>query len=152
MDFGRSHEGIGIIKSPYFQPIIMSKKFNLTIGERYAALTIFDAFKGSISELSTILDDVKNVTITFEEWKKAGRKFLDKSGKVIADEKNIVDADGKSTVGSISWNESDKATWKDVELDKPSVDYILKTIKEKSDKNELTLADGAIISLQKKLI
>ncbi len=48
-----------------------AKTISLTIGERVAALKLFDAFKGSISTLSTLMDDVKQFPVTTEEWEKA---------------------------------------------------------------------------------
>ena len=49
----------------------MSKTITLTIGERVAALKIFDAFKGGITELTAILDDVKKIVIS-ETWNEQG--------------------------------------------------------------------------------
>ena len=117
----------------------MATKITLTIGERLAALKIFDSFKGNISELATILDDVKRLAINKEDWDKAGRKII-----------RSKDAEGKDAE-SWQWNEEDKATYKEVELGSESVSYLLKSIKERSDKGEITLTDGALISLQKKL-
>lgn len=121
----------------------MSKKLNLTIGERYAALKLFDAFKGSLTEMAAIIDDVKTLTISADEWEKANRKFLDKSGMEIKEPVNSGD------VTSITWTE--EASEKSIELDQASIDYIKKSIKEKSEKSEFTFADVAFISLNKKL-
>jgi len=123
----------------------MTKAVTLTIGERYAALKIFDAFKGSITELASILDDVKKLTVSLDEWKKAGRKMLDKNGVELPEDAEV------SAVASIKWNEDDKATWKEIKLESESVGYLVKSIKEKSDKNEITLADLALINLNNKL-
>lgn len=112
----------------------MSKKINLTIGERIAALRIFDAFKGSITELATIMDDIKVITVTQEEW--------DKAERVVTKVENSE---------QWKWNEGDEKTWKEVELGTETISYLVKSIKEKSDKGEITLADAALISLNKKL-
>ena len=121
----------------------MAKKINLTIGERYAALKIFDAFKGSLTEMAAIIDDVKALTITVDEWTKAKRMFLDKNGK------ELVEPVDSTQVASLAWQE--EGSERNIELDQSSIDYIKKAIKEKSEKNEFTLADVAFISLNKKL-
>ena len=109
----------------------MSKTITLTIGERLAALKIFDAFKGSVTELVTIMDDVKALVITPGEWEKAKRVVT------------------KTEVGEQwKWDEATEATWKDVELQAASVSYLLKSITEKTD---VTIADIALISLSNKL-
>lgn len=114
----------------------MSKTITLTIGERVAALKIFDAFKGGITELTAILDDVKKIVISEDEWTKAG---LVKTPS----------ADGKSE--SWKWNETDESNNKDVEFDSLSIAYLQRTIKAKSDNNEIVLQDLPIISLNKKI-
>jgi hypothetical protein len=123
----------------------MSKTIKVTIGERYALLNIFDAFKGSLSETVAMMDDIKQVFISKEEWKKAGRVILGKDGQVKTDQDNLEQGD------SLKWNEADEKTWKEITLQPEVVGYIQKTMKEKSDKAEFTLRDLALISLSKKL-
>ena len=107
------------------------KNITLTIGERLAALKIFDAFKGSVTELVTIMDDVKALVITPEEWEKANRVVT------------------KTEVGEQwKWDEAVESTWKEIELQAASVSYLLKSITEKTD---VTIADIALISLSNKL-
>ncbi|MES2216634.1 MAG: hypothetical protein V4481_05065 [Patescibacteria group bacterium] len=113
----------------------MSKTIKLTIGERLAALKIFDAFKGGMTELSAILDDVKKLIVTEEEWTKA------KLVKTPAGE-------GKE---NWKWEENDETTHKEVELDTNSIAYLARTIKSKSDNNEIVLTDVPLISLSKKI-
>jgi hypothetical protein len=113
----------------------MSKTVTLTINERLSALKFFDAFKGSISELSTILDDVKKIVVTQDEWTKANREVTKT-------------ADGEQW----KWNEADETTWKEVTLEDESVNYLLKAINDKSDKGEVTISDVVLLSLQKKLV
>ena len=112
----------------------MSKTINLTLSERIAALRLFDAFKGSITELSVVLDDVKTLTISKEEWEAAGRQT----------EKN---PEGERW----TWNDADIKTFKDITLQSDSLDYLRKTIKERSTRKEILLSDVSLISLQKKL-
>ena len=107
------------------------KNITLTIGERLAALKIFDAFKGSISELSTIMDDVKQLVITPEDWTAANRV--------------VTKTDGGE---QWKWDETVKSTWKNIKLEQASVGYLVKTIKEKAD---VTIADIALISLNNKI-
>lgn len=110
------------------------KKLKLSIGERVAAIKIFDAFKGSLVVLSVLLEDVKLVAITDAEWKKA-------------DLVKTKTQDGKSE----QWNWKEEGNEKEVNLQKESVEYLLAEIKKKSDAGELTLADAVLISLEKKL-
>jgi hypothetical protein len=107
------------------------KTLTLTIGERLAALKIFDAFKGSVTELVTIMDDVKQLVITPEDWTAANRVVT------------------KTDTGEQwKWDEATEATWKEVTLQAASVSYLLKSINEKTD---VTIADIALISLSNKL-
>lgn len=117
----------------------MSKKITLTIGERLAAVRLFDAFKGSITVLSVLLDDVKKFVITDDEWKTAN---LVKTP--------TLDAQGAPT-GNESWKWSEEGTDKEIEADAASLKYLLDEIKKKSDANEITLADVALVTLEKKL-
>lgn len=114
----------------------MSKELQLTIGERIAAAKIFDAFKGAITQLAAILDDVKSIVITEDEWNKA---------KLV---KTPVEG---STTGAENWNWTDEGSEKTVTFSQEAVDYLRKEIKTKSEANELTLADKALITLEKKL-
>lgn len=113
----------------------MSKTIILTLGERLAALRICDAFKGSIIELTSIMDDVKKLAIKPEEWEVANR---------------IIEENGAQQTWK--WDEENEKTFKEVSLDNATVSYIEKSIKEKSDKGEVTIGDVAFISLSKKLV
>lgn len=106
---------------------------SLTIGERLAALKLFDAFKGGLSQLSVILEDVKKFVVTEEEWTAAG---LTKTPS----------GDGKTE--QWKWDEKEP---KSIEIQKDSVDYLTSKIQEKSDAGEVSLADVALISLSAKL-
>ena len=111
----------------------MSKSVTLSIGERLAAIKLFDAFKGSVSELAVILDDVKKLVITEEQWTAAGRTVT------------------KTDQGeNWRWDEKEENQLA-MEFGAESAAYLLKSIKDKSDKNEVTIADVALISLNKKL-
>lgn len=110
-----------------------AKTLSLTIGERVKALGILDGFKGSLATLATLLEDVKQFVVTDEEW-------------TAADLVKTPTPDGKETW---KWNES--APEKEVTIQAPTVDVLKADIKTKSDANELTIADVALVSLDKKL-
>lgn len=126
------------IKSPYYQrKNIMSdeaKTINVTIGERMAALKLFDAFKGSLATLSTLLEDVKQFTVTEAEWKEA----------------NLIKT--PSPNGETEQWKWDDTIMKDVVLQPDTVKYLVEEIKKKSDAGEMTLADISLIALEKKLV
>ena len=111
----------------------MSKEVSLTISERIAAVKLFDEFKGNLSTLTFILDDVKQFVVSPEEWEKA--KLVKKTN-----------SDGTET-----WNWSDEGSEKAVKVQKESATYLADKIKAKSDAKEITLADKALISLNGKL-
>ena len=127
------------IKSPYFNKT-MSKTATFTIGERLAALKIFDQFKGSISALSTLMDDVKQFPVTKEEWDTEGVNLI---------KTPVKGADGQDNE---NWVWQDGVINKEITLQTDSVDYLLGEIRKKSDAGEITLADTALISIQKKLV
>jgi hypothetical protein len=112
----------------------MTTNINLTIGERLASLKILDSFKGSITELASVLEDVKRLVVTSAEWEAANRVIT----------KN---ADGESW----KWDENEK-TNKGIELLPETIAYLTKTINDKSTKGEVTIADASLVSLQSKLI
>lgn len=111
----------------------MSKTIALTISERVAALKIFDAFKGSLSTLATLLDDVKQFNITEDEWTAA----------------NLVKTPNPD--GSVNWKWDDTDAPKEITVDNATADYLAAEIKRKSEAGEATLADISLISLEKKL-
>lgn len=111
----------------------MSKELQLTIAERLAAIKMFDEFKGGVTTLGAILDDVKGFAVTETEWEAA---------KLVK---------SKNEDNSESWKWEDAGSEKAVTLSQPSFDYLVAKIKAKSDAGELTLADKAVVSLEAKL-
>lgn len=114
----------------------MTKELQLTIGERIAAAKLFDEFKGSITQLAAVMDDIKGISITKEEWEKAGLvKTPTNEGK---DE---------------SWTWEDEGSEKAFAFSQEAIDYLNAKIKEKSEANELTLSPEhkALVTLNKKL-
>jgi hypothetical protein len=128
--------------SPFYKVInnkLMSetKTIELTIGERLAALKIFDLFKGSMVTMKALLDDVKQLPMTEEEWTKA----------------NLVKTPVPGTNGqpeSEQWK-WDEVVKKEVTLQSETVEYLKAQIKSKSDAGEVTLSDVALVSLNDKI-
>lgn len=110
-----------------------AKTITLTIGERVAALKIFDAFKGSISTLATLLDDVKQFAVTAAEWEEA----------------ELVKTPNADGTEQWKWNE--EKCLKEITIQDSSAKYLKDEINKKSDAGEITLADIALVSLEKKL-
>lgn len=109
-----------------------AKTVNINIGERLAAIKIFDAFKGGLATLRVLLEDVKQLPITEDEWKEAG---LTKTAQ----------PDGSETW---KWNET---VTKDVTFQPESIEYLKEAVKVKSDSGEITLQDIPLSTLEQKL-
>lgn len=112
----------------------MTKEITLSLGERLASIKILNEFKGELSVLAVILEDIKKINITEEEWTNADLKK----------EKN---PDGTETW---KWQDTEKQE-KTITIDQTVADYIAKAIDEKSKAGNITVADVALITLQKKL-
>lgn len=111
-----------------------TKEVQLTIGERVEALKMFDMFKGALSAMAAVLDDVKAIAISGEDWTAANMK------KTNPDEK-----------GNYSMTWDDEGSEKTIPMSQEGVDYLLGKIKEKSEAGEFTIADKAVITLEAKL-
>lgn len=122
-----------------------TKTLELNIQERLAAIRMFDAFKGTTSVLSSIIDDIKQFVITEDEWKAANltKTPSDEEVKALPDEKK---AETKQV-----WNWTEPAELKKIEIQSPSLQYLKDEIKKRSDAGEITLADVGLVSLEKKL-
>lgn len=129
------------IKSPFYQIIKLKEmseakevtQVELTIGERLAAIKIFDAFKGSLEVLADLIKDVKQFSITDEEWAQAEKKV------------------SKNEDGTERWNWNEEKVMKSVTLEPATLKYLKSKIKEKSDAGDITLADLALANLNNKL-
>lgn len=114
------------------------KEFTFTIGERLAMIRLYNEFKGTMTEMVQLQEDVKNVVITDEEAAQAEMKTVP-AGK---------DKDG---------NDLSRTTWKDegndkvVSLSQESVDYLRAKIKAKNEAKEFTFGDKEIASLADKI-
>ena len=112
------------------------KALSLNISERIAALAILNAFKGSLDKVAIILEDIKQLPISEDEWKKAEK------------------TENKNEKGEItSWNwDNEKGGEKKVSFQEATVDFIRSDIKEKDTKGEFTLGDKALFTLKEKLL
>ena len=123
----------------------MSTSITVTIGERLAALGLLNAGKFNNSTLAVVLDDIKKIVITEEEWEKAGLVKTPSDASVAE-----MTPEERAKV-SRTWNWNEVGMEKEVELGKETLDALRQMIDEKSEAKELTIADGALISLQAKL-
>jgi hypothetical protein len=113
----------------------MNKTVKLTIGERLAALRVLDGFKGTMLELSAILEDVKGIAVS--EAEKIASNFK-------------VNRNEAGEPQTITWDERPENE-KEVDLKTETAAYLSKAIKDKSDKGEVTLADATLIGLSSKI-
>lgn len=104
-------------------------KIKLNISERLQAVSILNGFKGSLSDLAVILEDIKQFPISEKEWEKA----------------ELIKTETQWT-----WND-DKGGEKEIEIGSETKDYLKKTVKEKDEKKEIGLTEKALISLFRKL-
>lgn len=108
-------------------------KLSLIISERIEALKLLDGFRGKLSELAMLQDDMKVLNVKEEEWNKAERTITPVSGDV-----------------RWTWND-EKGGEAELEVSKFTVDWLRDIIKRKDDAGEFTLADRHIITLKEKL-
>lgn len=110
----------------------MTKSLSLTIGERLAAVKILNEFKGNMSDLAGLLDDVKKFVVTEEEWAAA----------------NLVKTPNGDGTETYKW---DDVAEKTIEIADATGVYIGKKINEKSEAGELTMQDRSSMTLADKL-
>jgi hypothetical protein len=111
----------------------MNKSIELHIAERILLVGIFNQVKGDIETLSSVLEDVKEVTINEKEKKEINFREV---------------KDEKGTVISFAWDKSDP---KKITLSEKTVIFVNKFIDERSKNEELTVADAPLLELIKKL-
>lgn len=121
----------------------MSKEvtLTLTISDRYHLTRIMNESK--VSELNTIakmLDDVKVLFVTPEEWEKANLKVTP-----------ILTPDGAPTGQEArQWDDKEELN-KAVAVSIETVNTFLAYIKAKEDEKNFTMADAPLITLKEKL-
>ncbi len=111
-----------------------NQELSLTISERLAAAQLFNEFKGDLSKLSLILDDVKACAVSQADLESA------------PDAKKSELTDGGS-----SWTWTEAGSEKAVSLSSEGVDYLKEKIASKGAAKEFSLADKAIVPLSDKL-
>ena len=134
------------------------KKVSLNLSERYTALPILQDFKGKLSDLALILEDIKQFPITDKEWKKAERVISMKAkvkesglvGMVNIEEFKVDTMEKVDDLLQWNWND-EKGGEKAMELNDVTVSFIKNFINEKSEKGEIELADKVFITLLAKL-
>jgi hypothetical protein len=109
------------------------KVYKLDISERLYALRILNTVKGDAVTLSAVLQDVRQLVVTDEEFTAAKRTETD-----LGD-------------GNKQWQWENEGSEKDVTFEPETKDYLLKDITEKSEKKELTVEDKAALTLMDKL-
>jgi hypothetical protein len=111
-------------------------KITLTIEERFAVTKILNEFRGSLDKLAIILEDIKLFPLTDEELAKiGGKKSFTPEGKQV-----------------LNWSiQLGETLLKEIEIQEETVDYLIATIKKKSDDGKLGIEDSSVITLKKKL-
>lgn len=105
----------------------------LNISERVAALSILNQFKGNLDRLASILEDIREFSITDSDWKKADKKEFQ---------------EGEST----KWTWDDvKGGLKKIPLNEDTIKYLIEDIEKRDKAAEFTLSDKAYITLLAKL-
>src|SRR5207247_2014537 len=99
--------------------------------------------------------DLPLLSIDDKEFEKAGRYYLDKTGKRYDDEKSFMAAqsdivDEKDRGGSMKWDDT-KAEEKKIEFSLKTAKYLVEAVEKKSKAGELTLEDSKAVSLKTKL-
>ncbi len=105
-------------------------KVNLTIEERIITLGILNQFKGNLLDVKIVSDCLPAISMDKAEQEEVEYKVIEGQ--------------------SITWN-SAKAKDKEVELPEQAVNFILKIIDDKDEKQEFTLADKSLLSIKEKL-
>ncbi len=109
------------------------KTLKLNISERVFALRYLDDFKGSISLLGKVLEDVKKFGISDEDWKKA-----EKTETKVGDQ--------------IQWRwDDEKGGTKDVEVNEDVLKFLLETLQKVDKAGGFSLTDKAVVGLMTKL-
>lgn len=114
------------------------KTVSLNISERVESIKILNQYKGNLDTLTIVMDDLKKLRISDEEWEKAGRE-----------NQELKDENGNDVV-QFRWD-NDKGGETEIILDSEVVKYLKAKIDEKNNAGEFTLADVFVRSLRDKL-
>lgn len=112
------------------------KRLNLTVPERLKATQLLNEFNGNLSNLSIILQDIKQFPLSNEELEKVGGK-------------TSVTSDGKQMV---TWDPSRESEIdKNIDVQPFTLMYLKNAIQTKSDNEKFEVGDEPILSLLDKL-
>lgn len=111
------------------------KPVQLDISERVNALALLNAFKGNLDKLAVILEDIKQFTVSEEEWEKAELKKTDLG-------------EGQT---QLNWD-NEKGGLKEINLQEATLEYLRSEIKRKDEAGEFSLSDKSFITLKEKLV
>ena len=111
----------------------------LNISERVYTIALLNQYKGDLSTLVFIMEDLKASGVTDAEWEKAERKITTVPG-----------VEGGEPMTTWSWDD-EKGGSASFNFNEKTVEYLKKKIEEKNTNNEFTLQDKAAISLKLKL-
>lgn len=108
----------------------MSKTIEIGIAERIQLIGVFNQVKGDVETLQSVLEDVKEVSISEEEKKSINfREVKNDEGVTV----------------SLAWDESPA---KSVTLSEKTVEFVLKFV---ANAKELSIADAPLLEVNKKL-
>lgn len=111
------------------------KTVGLSITERLKALEMLNGFKGSLERVAVILEDIKQFTVTKDEWVEVDGS-IDQNGNQL----------------SYNWKiENEKPEGKEINLQDVTVDYLREEIKRRNNAGEFGVMDIAFLSLLEKL-
>lgn len=111
------------------------KTISLNLLEKASGKQLLDAFKGSLSDLAVIFEDIKKFVITKEEI-----ESIKVDGAVPDVNGNIPLSDKKA-----------EETITEIELNNETIDYLKATISEMDKKKEFSLKNTAILTLLEKI-
>jgi hypothetical protein len=125
--------------SPYFPTIktmSVKKTISLDVPERFKVTELLNLYKGGLSTLAFVLDDLKKIAFTPEEMT----------------EYEIKTTPSPDVPGSynINWNAT-KNTPKDFEISKESADFMFAEIDKKDKAGEFGRGDEIFITLLEKV-
>ncbi len=109
-----------------------TKNISLTVGERNTLVSVFPSLKGDMVLTSVLLEDIKPLNVTEEEWAEAKRERI-------------------TIEGGERWSWTEEGSEKEIPLHVKTIEALKKYVKEKSDAGELSISDLHLINIDKKL-
>lgn len=109
-----------------------------TISERVRLIAMLNEYKGNLDTLAIVMDDLKKIRITEEEWTKAEMR------------KETIKNEKGEEVEQLRWND-EKGVEKEIDLDKDTLKFLKAKIEEKDKAGEFTIQDLILVSISNKL-